>query len=101
MTVPQMRTSRATQTHPSRPGARRLINCVCVHLVEVWFSILSRKCLRRADFADPTIATQEIEAFMLTYNTHMAHPFEWKKGVRFYKRLTDKIAARSELQLAA
>jgi hypothetical protein len=47
------------------------------------------------------MATQEIEAFMLTYNTHMAHPFEWKKGVRFYKRLKDKIAARSELQLAA
>ena len=48
-----------------------------------------------------TIATQEIEAFMLTYNTHMAHPFEWKKGVRFYKRLKNKIAARSEHQLAA
>jgi hypothetical protein len=69
--------------------------------VEVWFSILSRKCLRRADFADATIATQEIEAFMLTYNTHQAHPFEWKRGVRFYKRLKDNIAARSELQLAA
>src|SRR3954467_11113515 len=69
--------------------------------IEVWFSILSRKCLRRADFADAAIATQQIEAFMLTYNTHLAHPFEWKKGVRFYKRLKDKIAARSELQLAA
>ena len=44
---------------------------------------------------------QEIEAFMLTYNTHLAHPFEWKKGVRFYKRLKDKIAVRPELQLAA
>ena len=33
---------------------------------------------------------------MTTYNTHMAHPFEWKKGVRFYKRLKAKIAARSE-----
>ena len=50
---------------------------------------------------DATIATQQIESFMLTYNTHLAHPFEWKKGVRFYKRLKDKIAARSELQLAA
>ena len=47
------------------------------------------------------MATQQIEGFMSTYNTHMAHPFEWKKGVRFYKRLKDKIAARSELQLAA
>jgi len=90
--------------------ARRFPNAVMVHtpvhaswlsFIEVWFSILSRKCLRRAHFADASTATHEIEAFMLTYNTHMAHPFEWKKGVRFYKRLKDKIAARSELQLAA
>jgi len=32
---------------------------------------------------------------------HSAHPFTWKKGVRFYKRLKAKIAARQELQLAA
>ena len=70
--------------------------------IEVWFSILSRKCLRRARLrAMPTIATQQIEAFMRTYNPHMAHPFEWKKGVRFYKRLKDKIAARQQLPLAA
>jgi hypothetical protein len=48
----------------------------------------------------PTMATQEIEAFMLTYNIHMAHPFEWRKGVRFYQRLKDKLSARPELQLA-
>jgi hypothetical protein len=59
--------------------------------IEVWSSILSRKCLKRADFADATMATQQIEGFMLTYNTHLAHPFEWKKGVRFYQRLKDKI----------
>ena len=69
--------------------------------IEVWFSIFSRKCLRRADLADAIIATQQIEGFMLTYNIHLAHPFEWKKGVRFYQRLKDKIAARSELPLAA
>jgi hypothetical protein len=28
---------------------------------------------------------------MTTYNTHMAHPFEWEKGVRFYQRLKDKV----------
>jgi putative transposase len=69
--------------------------------IEVWFSILSRKCLKRADFADATIATSQIEAFMTTYNMHSAHPVTWKKGVRFYKRLKAKIAARQELQLAA
>jgi hypothetical protein len=70
-------------------------------LIKVWFSMLSRKCLRRANFANPTIASHEIEAFMLTYNTHLAHPFEWKKGVHFYQRLKDKIAIRSDLQRAA
>jgi transposase len=69
--------------------------------IEVWFSILSRKCLRRADFADPTIAGQEIEAFMINYNAHLAHPFEWKKGVRFYQRLKDKIHAPTALAQAA
>ena len=70
-------------------------------LSEAALAWMSRKCLRRADFADASMATQEIETFILTYNTHLAHPFGWKKGVRFYKRLKDKIAARSELQLAA
>jgi hypothetical protein len=37
---------------------------------------------------------------MIAYKTHMAHPFELKKGVRFYRRLKDKIATRSELQFA-
>jgi DDE superfamily endonuclease len=69
--------------------------------IEVWFSILSRKCLRRADFADAMSAGQEIEAFMINYNTHLAHPFEWKKGVRFYQRLKDKIHAPTALAQAA
>jgi DDE superfamily endonuclease len=90
-------------THPQRTF---LFHFLPVHaswlsFIEVWFSILSRKCLRRADFADASIATQQIEAFMLTYNTHMAHPFAWNKGVRFYQRLKDKIATRSALQQAA
>ena len=51
---------------------------------------MSRKCLRGASFGNATIATQEIEAFIRTYDLHMAHPFEWKKGVRVYKRLKGK-----------
>ena len=69
--------------------------------IEVWFSVLSRKCLKRADFADAVVATEQIEGFITTYDTYMAHPYEWKKGVRFYKRLKAKIAARAELPLAA
>jgi transposase len=90
-------------THPQR---RFVFHFLPVHaswlsFIEVWFSILSRKCLKRADFADATIATQQIEGFITTYNTHLAHPFTWKRGVRFYNRLKAKIAARPELQQQA
>ena len=90
-------------THPLRTC---VFHCLPVHaswlsFIEVWFSTLSRECLKRADLTDATMATQHIEGFITTYTTHMAHPFEWKKGVRFYKRLKDKIAARAELPLAA
>jgi len=74
---------------------------VLAQFYRVWFSIISRKCLKRADFADAAVATQQIEGFITNYNTHSAHPFTWKKGVRFYKRLKANIAARQELQLAA
>jgi len=89
--------------HPQRTFVFHFlpVHASWLSFIEVWFSILSRKCLRRADFADASVATEQIEGFMTTYNTHLAHPFEWKKGVRFYKRLKDKIAARSQLQLAA
>jgi hypothetical protein len=89
--------------HPARTFVFHFlpVHASWLSFIEVWFSILSRKCLRRADFADATIASQEIEAFMVNYNTHLAHPFEWRKGVRFYKRLKDKIAARPELPRAA
>jgi hypothetical protein len=89
--------------HPQRAFVFHFlpVHASWLSFVEVWFSILSRKCLKRANFADAGVATQQIDGFITTYNTHMAHPFEWKKGVRFYKRLKDKIAARSELPLAA
>ena len=89
--------------HPQRTFVFHFlpVHASWLSFIEVWFSILSRKCLRRASFADAITATTAIDGFMTTYNTHLAHPFEWKKGVRFYGRLKDKIAARSELQLAA
>jgi len=90
----------------ARPQRTFMFHFLPVHaswlsFIEVWFSILSRGCLRRADFANATITTEQIEEFMTTYNTHMAHPFEWKKGVPFYQQLKDKVTIRSELHLAA
>jgi DDE superfamily endonuclease len=89
--------------HPERTFVFHFlpVHASWLSFIEVWFSVLSRKCLKRAALTDASMAAQHIEGFITTYNTHMAHPYEWKKGVRFYRRLKDKLAAHSELQLAA
>jgi len=60
--------------------------------IEAWFAILSKKCLARSELADFSTAVDTILGFIATYNTHHAHPFTWKKGIRFYHRLKDKLA---------
>jgi len=60
--------------------------------IEVWFAILSKKCLARSELADFLAADKAITAFIATYDAHHAHPFTWRKGIRFYQRLKDKLA---------
>jgi transposase len=60
--------------------------------IEAWFAILSKKCLARSELADFAAASDTILSFIATYNTQHAHPFTWKKGIRFYHRLKDKLA---------
>jgi hypothetical protein len=60
--------------------------------IEAWYAILSKKCLARSELADFAVASATILGFIATYNTHHAHPFTWKKGVRFCHRLKDKLA---------
>ena len=45
--------------------------------VEIWFSIVSRKCLRRASVRSTEDLRALIHRFLKTWNTHFAHPFEW------------------------
>jgi DDE superfamily endonuclease len=63
--------------------------------IEVWFAILSKKCLKRSEWATFAAAEQTITEFIGTYNEHQAHPFTWRKGIRFYQRLKDKLAEAS------
>lgn len=44
---------------------------------EVWFSILSRKSLRRASVGSQREMRELIHRFINTWNEHFAHPFEW------------------------
>jgi transposase len=45
--------------------------------VEIWFSILTRKCLRRASVASTRQLRHLLHRFLETWNRHFAHPFKW------------------------
>jgi len=45
--------------------------------IEIWFSLLQRKCLARASWCDYTELERHVLAFIRTYNRLSAHPFRW------------------------
>jgi len=52
------------------------VHCSWMNQVEQWFSILQRKRLRIADFADLAHLEERLMAFVAEWNVH-AHPFNW------------------------
>jgi len=57
--------------------------------VEVWFSILSRKVLKKASFTSVQQVRKAIDSFSKAYNKDAA-PFEWTKKVVYQGKLKDK-----------
>jgi transposase len=47
--------------------------------IEIWFSILARKLLRRGSFASKQDLKERIEQFIAYFNRTMAKPFRWTK----------------------
>ena len=45
--------------------------------IEIWFSILVRKLLRRGNFATKQHLRTKIEQFIAYFNRTMAKPFRW------------------------
>jgi transposase len=45
--------------------------------IEIWFSILVRKLLRRASFLSRADLKASIESFITYFNETMAKPFKW------------------------
>jgi transposase len=45
--------------------------------IEIWFSILVRRFLKRGNFASTEELTQQLRAFIEYFNTTMAKPFKW------------------------
>ena len=52
------------------------VHCSWMNQVEQWFSILQRKRLRIADFADLAALSERLMAFVAEWNVQ-AHPFNW------------------------
>jgi transposase len=59
--------------------------------VEIWFSILSRRALRRGSFTSPRQVREAIERFTEAYNPDAA-PFEWHKATVTPGRLRSSYA---------
>jgi DDE superfamily endonuclease len=45
--------------------------------VELWFSVLARRFLKRGDFCSPQDFATRLEDYLEVYNTHQAHPYRW------------------------
>lgn len=61
-----------------------------MHMVEIWFGILTLKSLRGTSFSDASALCAQIYAFQKAYN-QSAHPFIWKKREVKGAQLTNSI----------
>jgi len=52
-------------------------HCSWLNQVEIWFSILVRKLLRRASFTSKAMLKNRILEFIGYFNRTMAKPFNW------------------------
>ena len=52
-------------------------HCSWLNQIEIWFSILVRKVLRRGSFTSTEDLQEKVLAFIEYFNTTMAKPFRW------------------------
>jgi transposase len=76
--------------HPRFQFHHPPVHCSWMNQVEQWFSILQRKRLAIADFADKAHLAERLHSFVKQWNEH-AHPFNWTK------KSVAKIMAKCEI----
>ena len=52
-------------------------HCSWLNQIEIWFSILARKLLKRSSFASPEDLKAKVLAFIDYFNRTMAKPIDW------------------------
>ena len=52
-------------------------HCSWLNQVEIWFSVLVRRLLKRGDFKSLTDLRERIEAFIAYFNETLAKPYRW------------------------
>jgi hypothetical protein len=73
------------------------VHCSWMNQVEQWFSILQRKRLCIADFADKAELAERLQAFVREWN-QVAHPFNWstKSVAKIMAKCESKVPAEPE-----
>ncbi len=52
-------------------------HCSWLNQIEIWFSILTKKLLRRGNFTSKQDLKEQIERFIEYFNRVLAKPFKW------------------------
>jgi DDE superfamily endonuclease len=78
----QLRTGRQRRAFLSDPTHKHVFHFTPKHgswlnQVELWFSVLSRRFLKRGDFAGVVEFEQRLAVFLEEYNRCHAHPYRW------------------------
>ena len=48
-----------------------------LNMIEIWFGILNKRCLKHQSFESVQLLQKTIEEFIETWNTYFSHPFTW------------------------
>src|SRR5439155_6943547 len=78
----QLRTGQQRRAFLTDPGHKHVFHFTPKHgswlnQVELWFSVLARRFLKRGDFNSAQDFTTRLEDYLEVYNTHHAHPYRW------------------------